>query len=220
MVFKNDAYQIRQFADLVNEKFNELYNDDQVTHFNTINNWFKDLESKRIHYINRSSQNQKIYDDDDLKIALFIMDKRKDSRWSLNGIYDALEAECSILRDFPIENNEVAEKDVISKEDIYEIMNEYKKEIIKEVLQSNEFKNMLPEPLDQNRMMNEIAEKIKQEKKTILEEQDRLREEAIKKWNNLPEEERLMKAGLFKKIENSAKKESFIAEYIKGHLII
>lgn len=39
---------------------------------------------------------------------------------------------------------------------------------------------MLSEPLDQNNMMNEIAEKIKQEKKTILEEQDCLRKEAIK----------------------------------------
>lgn len=42
-------------------------------------------------------------------------------------------------------------------------------------------------------------------------------EEALNMWSTLPEEERLIKVGLFRKIENTDKRDNFIKNYIDEH---
>src|SRR5699024_1755065 len=58
-------------------------------HNNTIDGWFRELEIERkLHYISRV-EGEKVYDELDLKIAAFIVEKR-DNKWSLNAIFDEL----------------------------------------------------------------------------------------------------------------------------------
>lgn len=71
-------------------------------HFTTINTWFDTLESKKIHYVNRRAVDQKkIYDNLDLKVGLYIKEKR-DGKWSLDAIYTTLQDNPPFeLRAFP-----------------------------------------------------------------------------------------------------------------------
>ncbi|MFD0769002.1 hypothetical protein ACFQZ1_08820 [Bacillus sp. CGMCC 1.60114] len=68
-------------------------------HINTVDNWFKQLESSEVHYINRLPNGEKVYDTLDLKIGLFIKQKREE-KWSLDAIFDQLPARYP-CRDFP-----------------------------------------------------------------------------------------------------------------------
>ncbi|GLO68462.1 hypothetical protein [Oceanobacillus kimchii] len=58
-------------------------------HTNTIDGWFRNLESERsLHYIMRVN-GEKVYDELDFKIASFIIEQRN-NKWSLNAIFDGL----------------------------------------------------------------------------------------------------------------------------------
>lgn len=46
-----------------------------------MNGWYKWLENERLHYINRTLEtNEKVYDELDLKIAMFIKNRREEKR--------------------------------------------------------------------------------------------------------------------------------------------
>ncbi|CAM4415673.1 hypothetical protein BAMA_04945 [Bacillus manliponensis] len=68
-------------------------------HINTVDNWFKQLENNQIHYINRVANGEKVYDELDLKIGLFIKQKREE-KWSIEAIFDQLPVMYP-CRDFP-----------------------------------------------------------------------------------------------------------------------
>ena len=75
-------------------------------HVNTVYGWFKRLEKERIHYISRTvDTNEKIYDELDLRIAIFIKMKRNE-KWAIKVIFEEVKNEFDV-RPFPVENMEI-----------------------------------------------------------------------------------------------------------------
>ncbi|HWO74717.1 MAG TPA: MerR family transcriptional regulator [Bacillus sp. (in: firmicutes)] len=72
-------------------------------HLNTIDNWFKELERRRIHYVARAS-NEKVYDVLDLQIAKHIIRKREE-KWALEAIFNDLPNHFD-CRPFPLDFEE------------------------------------------------------------------------------------------------------------------
>ncbi|MDH4619389.1 hypothetical protein [Brevibacillus sp. AY1] len=70
-------------------------------HQNTVDGWFKQLEERRIHYVNRAN-GKKVYNSLDLQIGLYIRDKRE-KKWALDPIFSEL-PEHFELRPFPPDN--------------------------------------------------------------------------------------------------------------------
>lgn len=184
-------------------------------HNNTIDGWFRNLETKRhLHYISRVN-GEKVYDELDYEIAKFIIDRR-DNKWSLNAIFDDLPNHFS-LRPFPPEyEKEDNTLQVIDVETIKaNIMEEIKatfEELAASQLekQKDDFQKMLPSR-EQQRL--ERLDTIMTEHKV----KRKLEKEALSIWSEKPEEERLIKAGWFKKVEDKDKREQFVSAYIDDH---
>ena len=78
---------------------------EEKLHVNTVYGWFKKLEKERIHYISRTvDTNEKIYDELDLRIAVFIKMKRNE-KWAIKAIFDEIKNEFDV-RPFPVEDME------------------------------------------------------------------------------------------------------------------
>ena len=78
---------------------------EEKLHVNTVYGWFKKLEEERIHYISRTvDTNEKVYDELDLRIAVFIKMKRNE-KWALKAIFHEIRDEFDV-RPFPDENME------------------------------------------------------------------------------------------------------------------
>lgn len=219
-------YRISDFADLVGK------------HANTVDRWFIDMEKRNIHYVNRSEDGVKVYDDLDLSIAQFIRDRR-DENWNLPAIYNKLE-ELFDLRPFPVEGvtgvPQVADFDSIRSQFAEEM-----KQVV-----SNELSQMVEGIfmgyLDQIKIMDQQLKEIKEAQlqlaltngqKTMRDNQQRitdmitmerirgqLRKEAYSLWAKKPESERIKRIGIFglKKEEDHAERDRFIQGYIDDHL--
>ncbi|MDE3841098.1 MerR family transcriptional regulator (plasmid) [Bacillus methanolicus] len=201
-------------------------------HVNTVDGWFKKLEEQHIHYINRIN-NEKVYDQLDLKIALFIKQKRE-QKWSLDAIFEDLENHFD-LRPFPIEEepkNNVLDLNVIKRQiaeevrkgieeaaaaQLKEIKDEYDKMMMQYMVQVEEqYKKImkhLPDPEDSKKTrQQQITDLITRRRVESI-----LKREALELWEQKPESERLKKVGLFSKIEDVNKRDRFIEEYIDQH---
>jgi|SRR5690625_217993 len=118
-------------------------------HNNTIDGWFRNLETeRRLHYVSRVN-GEKVYDELDFKIAEFIIDRR-DHKWSLDAIFDALPDHFD-LRPFPaIFESEEKEVQVVDIDKVRStLMNEMKTtftELAAEQVQEQmkEMENLLP----------------------------------------------------------------------------
>jgi len=184
-------------------------------HNNTVDGWFRELESERkLHYVSRVDD-EKVYDELDLKIAKFIV-KRRDNKWSLNAIFDDLPNHFE-LRPLPKEvegkskSTQVVDIDKMRatlKNEMREIFNDLSAEQMKE--QKKEMKNLLPSR-EQERLDRVNA--IMAERKISR----ALEEEALSLWNNKPEEERMIKVGWFRKEEDRDKRDSFVKKYVDEH---
>lgn len=240
MEMDEKIYQIQNFTELVNATYIESTGSDTSVHYNTVDSWFKQLEKEGVHYIQRID-GFKVYDKTDLKIALFIMDKRKDSRWKLKGIFSAIEQTVD-TRPFPIEYehnalleekdiNEILDKKIgrMKFEILEEIINSNKiqnmlpepidkKEIVNNVINSEELQNLIPKPLDHEAIIQDIMLRMKEDSENKLSEIKKLRSAAISEWEKKDESYRLIKVGFFKRVEDSTKRENFINDYINEHL--
>lgn len=229
-------YKIGEFADKLGS---------DGPHSNTIDRWFKDMEKKNIHYVNRVGD-EKVYDDLDLEIAKHIHKRRGDG-WSLQAIYTEIQEQLE-LRPFPdefAENSNLAlslDLEMVKRkfsEDMRTIIEDVVKAEVDQVRQQYEsIIQMLPK---QNYIEDAIHEQvaevkshyeeiIKQMPKPVdpLEERQRritdeitrervksqLRKEALHQWSTKPEEERMRRAGWFKKEEDRDKRDQFISDYI------
>ncbi|MBM7655876.1 hypothetical protein [Neobacillus cucumis] len=97
---EDEWWQITDFAVKISETLQKKYNDEKFSvHYNTIDKWFKALETKRIHYINRAA-GEKVYDRIDLNIGCFIADARRDNRFRLDVIYEQVPKQLEV-RPFP-----------------------------------------------------------------------------------------------------------------------
>jgi hypothetical protein len=90
-------------------------------HASTVDSWFRKLEERKLHYVNRADE-ERIYDDLDLDIARFVKEKREDN-WSMDAIFKELEGEFD-LRPFPTHGGEV---------DVEEIREELRRELQEEM---------------------------------------------------------------------------------------
>ncbi|GGI18039.1 hypothetical protein [Gottfriedia solisilvae] len=156
-------------------------------HRNTIDTWFNQLESRGIHYVNRTQSGERVFDDLDLKIAKFIAQKR-DEKWSLEGIYDNLPTQYP-LREFPADDSNTKSEMIdtvavykkinaeVSKQ-LEEMLEPYKKQIELLVKDNASLRNLvidqtekidtlqkgllaLPNPVEQdNSAINEDLEKL------------------------------------------------------------
>jgi hypothetical protein len=196
--------------------------DNQSIHSNTVDGWFKRLEAERVHYINRTLEtNEKLYDELDLKIALFIK-KRREEKWSLSSIIDDLPNFFDV-RPFPLDdiaaaqtpsldNMELLKKQITDEvRKTYEEMAAANLEELKsqyEHLLLNLPKLPTPEEQKEQRFQELVVRKRVESK---------LEDEALKKWESLPESERMKKAGFFRKEVDIDKKSQFIRQFVNDH---
>jgi len=217
-----NVWQITEFAEKISKAMQERYGDPNLgVHYNTVDKWFKTLEQKGIHYINRVA-GEKVYDEMDFEIGCFIFEKRKE-KWRLDVIFDNL-PEYLEVRPFPNDFQDETSPVIINEE---KIMEKVHKTINKEIenvkveildairkITSTELKSMLPEPKspEQERLdrFNDSITKWRIEVK--------LEEEAIQEWRKLPDSERFKKVGFFRKEEDLVKKDEFIRQYKKEHM--
>lgn len=182
-------------------------------HFTTVNQWFKSLESKRIHYVSRAPDGTRIYTEQDLRIGQFIKQKRSEN-WSLDGIFSQLELEPSIeLRPFPddFKSNETD----ISTEVTALLRKEFS--IFQEQINENQmmFEKRLLLLQDDN---NKTRIEERQQRITDLITENRIKSnlelEALEEWGKLPISERKIKVGILRREEDTLKRDIFIKKYV------
>jgi molybdopterin converting factor small subunit len=213
-----NVWQITEFADKITEGL------EGSVHYNTVDKWFKELEKRRIHYINRVA-GEKIYDEMDLRIGRFIYQKRLE-KWRLDVIFEYL-PEALEVRPFPDEwgdnNDIITDPSQLEKKILQAVMTQLQEEIGKaklELLHSvkevavTQITSMLPKPKDDAQERLERMNMIITQKRVEM----ALEEEAIKLWNQKPEHERMKKVGWFRKEEDLIKRHEFIRQYIRENM--
>lgn len=75
----------------------------------------------------------------------------------------------------------------------------------------------LPQPPSHDEIRRIAREEEKLRTRITFDVKARLREKAIKIWNEKPDSERMIKVGFFKKIENESMKSDFIRNFIGEH---
>ena len=185
-------------------------------HMNTIDGWFKSLEEKNIHYVNRTENGEKIYDSLDLKVAHYIKQQRE-QKWALDIIFDSLSSQFD-LRPAPKE-----EVSVSTPHSVYSIdLEQLKREILSAAEEMaathiNEVKEQyeaiiqkLPQPKSPEQEREERLESMILRRRVEM----KLEREAIDQWKQQPEELRFKKVGFFRKEEDWGKRDEFIRQYI------
>ena len=193
-------YQLAEFASKVGK------------HYTTVSKWFNTLEEKRIHYVTRAADKQRVFDSLDLEIGQLMVTLR-DQGWTIDGICGYLQEGKQETRPFP--------PDFIA-ENTTEI------DQIRNII-SSEIQRMLKEQTDSLNskllLLQERGEtnKVEQRQQVITDMittnriNTQLEIEALKKWAELPASERLIKTGLFSKREDTLKRTLFVKQYILEH---
>lgn len=201
------AWKITEFSTLIGK------------HHNTVDQWFKQLEEKRIHYINRIL-GEKVYDSLDLEIGRFIKESR-DKNYALQVIFEQLPSIYD-LRAFPetwtSENSQVVDLEVMKRmmeAHFLQTKEDMMREIIGEAERLFEAKQQL---LPQPKSFEEIQADRVNDMMTRFRIERKLQDQAIKEWNKLPEENRMRKIGFFKRIEDWEKKEAFIKQFVSENI--
>lgn len=212
MEINTNVWQITEFAEKITEGL------EGTIHYNTVDKWFKELEKRGIHYVNRVA-GEKVYDELDLTIGRFIY-KRRQEKWRLDVIFEHLPKYVEV-RPFPDDwkhEQEMMDPSQIERKIVHAVMEELNKELGKvreELLQTvkevaaAQIATMLPKP------KNDAQERLDKINMIILQKriENKLEEEAIKLWNQKPEHERMKKVGWFRKEEDLIKREEFIRKY-------
>lgn len=201
------AWKITEFSTLIGK------------HHNTVDQWFKQLEDKRIHYVNRIL-GEKIYDSLDLEIGQYIKEGR-DNSYNLQMIFEQLPSIFE-LRPFPI-NWSTGDSQLVDIEAVKRMMEaqflQTKEDMLKELIGEaerifDEKQKLLPKPKS---ILELQAERVSDMMTRIRIEQ-KLQDQAILAWSNLPENERTRKVGFFKKEEDWGKREAFIRRFISDNI--
>ena len=192
---------------------------EEKLHVNTVYGWFKKLEEERIHYISRTvDTNEKIYDELDLRIAIFIRMKRNE-KWAVKAIFDEVKNEFDV-RPFPVENMETTNvvhnsgTDALNSKLLEELKSSLKEiaaaQFSEVQSQYEEILKKLPDPKSrEEERENRFKEMVARRRVEY-----QLEREAQMIWATKPEEERMEKIGWFKKVEKQEERDLFIKEYI------
>lgn len=227
---RTDVWKISDFTHKIIESLSKKFPEEKVSiHYNTVDKWFKELEERGIHYVNRAS-GEKIYDSLDLKIAEFIYLRRK-QKFAKDVIYTILPKHVEV-RPFPHDYGEEVLPTSL-RNIITTIMRSVRAEIAAEVEQNlrKEYKEFIKQLLMEDKKRLEDPEYFEKQfrkreadfTKTVIQRQielqEQLEKEALAKWNELPLEERTVKRHLFaKREEDIQKKLAFINRYIRENM--
>ena len=192
---------------------------EEKLHVNTVYGWFKKLEEERIHYISRTvDTNEKIYDELDLRIAIFIRMKRND-KWAVKAIFDEVKNEFNV-RPFPVENMETTNivhnsgTDALNSKLLEELKSSIKEIAVAQFSevqsQYEEILKKLPEPKSREEEREDCFKEMVARRRVEYQ----LEREAQLIWATKPEEERMEKVGWFKRVEKQEERDLFIKEYI------
>ncbi|OXM83575.1 hypothetical protein [Paenibacillus rigui] len=206
-------WQIREFSKVIGK------------HHNTVDGWFKQMEERRLHYINRAGH-EKVYDELDLQIARYIYEWREKG-WSLEGIFGQLAEHCE-LRPFPKDYDLAAQLqapsiDVIKNQLVQEMRTAFEEVA---AAQLKELERMYeqwtvpelplhPLPLYPSRLelrKQRLADVITRKRIEI-----QLEQTALHLWSTKPASERLRRVGLFRKEENREMRELFVKSYVNKY---
>ncbi|WP_445491590.1 MerR family transcriptional regulator [Niallia sp. 03133] len=201
------------------EQIKNVYENEKI-HMNTIDGWFKALENKKIHYVNRTEDtNEKVYDELDLKIAVFIK-KRREEKWSLTAIYEDLHNHFD-LRMFPVNEvgqvSFVGDMETLKKQLSEELKKSFEQIAAAQVEELKKHYNTLIEEIPKLPSLEEQKEIRFQEMVVRRRVEAHLEKEALQMWSTKPEEERVKKVGLFRKEEDIDKRSFFVKEYVNKH---
>lgn len=202
-------------------------------HQNTVDGWFKQLEEKKVHWVNRSEHGEKIYSTLDMKIAKYIKEMR-DQKWALDAIFHELPNRFELR---PVPEETTSDSQIL---DLTAIRNEFEsitkdseqrqieemKQVFQEIAatqiaaQMDEVKNYYESIIKQLPQPKSIQEE-RQERITEMATRRRigrqLEKEALNMWSTKPEEERVIKVGWFRKEENKDKRDEFVKDYMDEH---
>jgi DNA-binding transcriptional MerR regulator len=190
-------WQLHEFASILGK------------HYTTINDWFNKLESKRIHFISRAENGDRVYDAMDLKIAEFILQKRTED-WGLTAIFNVLSEQDGLeLRDVPNSHITDDDKKPVTLDQLKAVfqseMTEYLTNTLKTTIQQS-----LPQLIDpQQQRLERVNEMLTQHKI-----QSKLRIDALEEWSKLSKDDTTKRVGLFKREEDISKRDLFIERYI------
>lgn len=224
MELKEAVWQIRDFTEEIQNRYEEQTTVKESVHYNTVDKWFKELENNGIHYIQRTAEtNKKVYDEIDLAIAIFILNKRT-QKWSLDAIFNVLSEHIEV-RSFPTEDfgGSPVFSEALVMQEMSRKFEEMQKEMENKLILELERKQQELEKQVFNRLpVPKTAQEIRAEKTDIMISSVRKRyeieEKAIAEWSKLPLEQRVKRVGLFRKEEDLLKRDSFIREFIKNYL--
>lgn len=198
----------------------------------TVATWFNKMEELGIHYINRTEDtNEKVYDELDLKIGIFIKEKRNQN-WSLNAIFNEVRDTFDV-RPFPIEKQENAlqvnpphfYQQVLPKFDLksfkQELMTEiraaFEQVVAGQMAEVKERYDQLLEKMPDFPTDDDAREKRFQEIVLRRRVEFQLEKEALLIWSAKPESERFKKIGWFRKEEDLTKRDLFVKDYVNRH---
>jgi hypothetical protein len=220
MELKEAVWQISDFTEEIQKRYEEETAIKESVHYNTVDKWFKELENKRIHYIHRTAdKNKKVYEELDIAIAIFIMKKRA-QRWNLEAIYNILPAYLEV-RPFPdlTKDEPLVPSEALVMAEINLKLEKMQKEIEERLTQELELK--LEQKLMARLPIPKTDLEIRAEKTDIMISSVRKRyeieEKAIADWNKLPQEQKVKKVGFFRKEEDILKRDNFIREFVKKY---
>lgn len=204
------AWKITEFSKLVDK------------HYNTVDQWFKALEDKHIHYVSRVA-GEKVYDELDLEIGKYIKESR-DKGYSLQLIFEQLPV-VYLLRPFPSEwisgdtpwDIEAFRKNIELKFEsrFIQLKDELREEAIaaaRSIFEDQQ--KALPAP----KTYEEIQTERVTDQLTRLKVEKRLEDKAIEAWSKLPVAERVKKIGFFRKEEDWGKRDSFIRKFVNENM--
>ncbi|WP_394239600.1 MerR family transcriptional regulator [Niallia oryzisoli] len=207
-------WKISDFVEQVKKTSKE-----EKLHVNTVTSWFKKLEEEGIHFVSRTEEtNEKVYDELDLQLAVFIK-KKRNQKWSLSAIFNAIRDEFE-LRPFPVEDMETTNVAHINSVEFLNLT------LIKELKVA--FEEVAASQLGEMKIQyDEILKNLSDSKSKEEEREARFKEmvarkrveyqlekEALIKWSTKPEEERIKKVGWFKIEENQEERNRFIKDYV------
>lgn len=203
------------------EKIKQTLQENKL-HINTVDGWFKKLEEEQIHYIIRTEDtNEKVYDELDLQIALFIKKKRNE-KWSLGAIFNEIKSEFE-LRPSPVEFNgttnvpQMIDIETLKTRLIRELKGTFEEVAATQLIelkgQYEEILKQLPNPKSKEMEKEERFQEMVAKRRV----ESQLEEEALNIWSTKPENERLKKVGWFRKEEDLVARNQFVRNYTNEH---
>lgn len=197
-------------------------------HQNTVDGWFKQLEEKKIHWVNRSEYGEKVYNTLDMKIAKYIKEKRED-KWALDAIFHELtnhfelrpvpeettsELQTLDLKVFRNEMESVFANQIANQ--ISEIEKSIQESAAAQMDEMKKYYESMIKQLPQPKSVQEERQERVTEMVTRLRIERQLEKEALNMWSKKPKNERMLRVGLFLK-EDRDKRDEFVKDYIAEH---